>query len=82
MAFQIIFGLIFAVVGFFMVWKPQFFLDMLGEQVWMEKIFGPGRGTSGYKVLGVVVIIVGFLIITGLIKGILLWIFSPIVAGL
>lgn len=76
---RILFGLAGMVAGFFMVWRPLWFLEMLGEQEWMNKIFGEGKAVSGYKLLGVVIILVSILVATGLIQGILLWFFSPII---
>ena len=74
---KIIAGLIGVVVGALMVWKPQKFLEMVGEQRWMIKIFGEGHATEGYKALGIIIVFVSALIMTGLVEGILLWFFSP-----
>jgi hypothetical protein len=81
LAVKIIVGIIGAVAGFFMAWRPLFFVESLGEQAWMQKVFGAGGGVSGYRVLGVAVIIISFLIMTGLIEGVLLWIFGPLIGG-
>jgi len=82
MLVRIIIGLITSVVGFLIVWKPRAFLEFLGEQPWAEKIFGPGNTITAYKVIGVLIIIVGFLIITNLIENTLLWFFSPVLNNL
>jgi len=66
------------VTGFFIVWKPQSFLEMMGEQKWMIKLFGPGHGTTGYKTLGLIIVLVGFLIMFQMVEGILYWFFGPI----
>ncbi|MFA5029849.1 MAG: hypothetical protein WC518_03905 [Patescibacteria group bacterium] len=79
MLVRIIVGIIGAVVGFLMVFRPKFFLDAIGEQAWMEKVFGSGGGISGYKVMGVVIVIISFLIMTGLIEGVLMAIFGPLI---
>ncbi|HNP75424.1 MAG TPA: hypothetical protein PKL09_03635 [bacterium] len=79
MFLRIIIGLAGMILGFFMVWRPAAFLSMIGPQIWMEKIFGPGREVSGYKLLGVVIIIVSIMIMLGLIEGVLMWFFSPII---
>ncbi len=79
MLLRIAIGLVGMAVGFWIVWKPAAFLSILGEQAWMEKIFGPGREISGYKVVGVLVIIVSIMIMLGLIEGVLFWFFSPII---
>ncbi|MFA5048018.1 MAG: hypothetical protein WC516_03205 [Patescibacteria group bacterium] len=81
MLIQIIAGLIGCVIGFFMVWKPHIFLEMIGEQQWAEKFFGQGNGTTAYKVIGMVIIVVSFLVITGLFKGVIVWFFGPLFNG-
>lgn len=63
--------------GFMMVWKPGKMVEFMGEQQWAEKFFGYGRSSTGYQVIGIVVIIVGFIVMTGSIGGIILWIFGP-----
>ncbi|MEK7653016.1 MAG: hypothetical protein AAB358_00825 [Patescibacteria group bacterium] len=75
-------GIIGVALGAWMVIKPQLFLELIGEQAWMEKIFGSGHGTTGYQTIGIIIIIVSFLIMTGLIKGIILAIFLPLMGGL
>ena len=79
MLVRIIAGLAIAVAGFFIVWKPGKMVEMIGEQQWAEKFFGYGRSSTGYQVIGIVAIIVGFLIMTGSIGGVLLWFFGPMV---
>ena len=81
MLIRIITGLIGCAVGFFMVWKPQIFLEMIGEQEWAEKVFGPGNGTTAYKTIGIIVIVVSFLVITGMFEGVIMWFFGPILKG-
>ncbi len=79
MLLKIIIGLIGAVIGFYLVWKPQWFLGLLGELRWAEKVFGPNREMAAYQAIGVIVVLVSFLIMTGMIQNVILWIFSPII---
>ncbi|OGY44169.1 MAG: hypothetical protein A3B89_01935 [Candidatus Buchananbacteria bacterium RIFCSPHIGHO2_02_FULL_40_13] len=75
-------GLFGLVVGFLMVWKPTKFLEMIGEPGWSEKIFGSGRGQTAYQAIGIIVIIVSIIAMTGLIQGIILSILGPLFSGL
>lgn len=68
-------GLAGVIIGALMVWRPNIFLEMIGEQAWMNKMFS--SSISGYKLLGIIIIIISFLIMTGMIKGIILWFFAP-----
>ncbi|MFA6421961.1 MAG: hypothetical protein WCV92_00985 [Candidatus Buchananbacteria bacterium] len=77
MLVQIIIGLICLVVGFFFVWKPEKMVEFIGEQQWAEKFFGYGRSSTGYQVIGIVIIFVGFVIMTGLGGGMLRFFFGP-----
>ena len=75
-------GLFGLVVGFLMVWKPARFVEAVGEPKWSEKIFGYGRGATAYQAIGIIVIIISIMTMTGLIQGILLSVLSPIFGGL
>jgi hypothetical protein len=78
MLLQIIIGLIGVAVGAYIIWKPHLFLELIGEHAWMEKLFGPGHGTTGYQVIGLVIIVISFIIMTGMIEGLIGAIFSPL----
>lgn len=73
---RIIIGVILCVLGFYIVKKPHVFLDLAGPIGFAEKWFG--NSYSGYKVLGVILILVGFLSITGLHVKFLTWLVSLI----
>ena len=62
---RIIVGLIICVIGFYMVKKPDTFLGFIGPIMFAEKVFS-GGSRSFYKLLGVVVILIGFLVMTNL----------------
>lgn len=49
-----------------MVWKTQFFLDAVGTIEWAERNLGGGGSRLFYKLLGIVIILIGFLVITNL----------------
>lgn len=67
------FTLVFIALGFTMVWKTTWFLDVFGRVPWAEQhlttSFGAGFGGSWmwYKLLGVVVIAVALLYLTGVL---------------
>lgn len=76
---EIFVGVIGIIIGSLMVWKPRWFLDMVGEQAWAEKVFGAGHGTTAYQTIGIIIIFLSFLIMTGLVGSILGWFFSPVI---
>lgn len=79
--FRIFIGIIVAVIGFFMVYRPKYFLDFLGSQAWVEKIFSVNDQELAYKIIGMIVIFVGVLIMTNLIYDLLGWALSPIISA-
>lgn len=76
---HIIIGIIVTGVGFLVVWRPRYFLDFLGKQAWVEKIFSVNDQELAYKIIGMIVIFVGALIMTNLIYDLLGWFLSPII---
>ena len=66
MIVRILIGLAVAVLGYFMVWKTTFFLDILGPIEWVDRNIGFGGTRLAYKLLGIFIIIIGFLVITNL----------------
>jgi len=79
MLVRILIGLIVMAVGFFVVYRPKYFLDFLGNQAWVEKIFSVNDQELAYKIIGLIVIFVGVLIATDLIYDLLGWALSPII---
>jgi hypothetical protein len=66
---NIIIGLIAAVIGFLMVWKTEWIVINFGRINWAEEHLGSDGGTRiFYKLLGTLIIITGFGIITGLFQ--------------
>ncbi len=53
-----------------MVWKTQIMLDTVGPIEWAEKNFGGGGSRLFYKLLGTLIIVIGFLVITNLFNDI------------
>ena len=77
MLIAIIVGIVTVIIGITMVWRPRFYVDFVGHQEWAEKIFGINEDETAFKVIGIIVILVGIFIMTGIINDILLWFFAP-----
>lgn len=58
-------GIIAIALGFIFIWKTDWFINSLGRVAWAEQKLGGGGTWLFYKILGVVVIIVAFMIMTG-----------------
>lgn len=71
---QIIIGLIIALIGFVLVWKTEWFLYNFGRIGFAEKHLGSEGGSRlMYKFIGTILILVGFLYLTGLEESLLRW---------
>ncbi len=62
---QILVGLLMIVVGLLMCWKTEWFLRIVGRIEWAEVHFG-GGSRFFYKMLGIAIILIGFLAVTNL----------------
>lgn len=63
---RIIIGLLMVGAGFLVVWKTRNIEDMFGPIDWAEAKLGGGGTNMMYKFIGVVVIFVGFMVMTNL----------------
>jgi len=70
--FRIIGGLLIAFIGFTFVWKTEKYLQNFGTITWAEIKFGPGGSRTFYKLLGIIIILVGFMLATNLLGNLLL----------
>ncbi|MBN1779406.1 MAG: hypothetical protein JW816_04300 [Candidatus Buchananbacteria bacterium] len=69
---RIIFGLIIAAVGAIVTIKAEWFYNNFGAIPSAEKYLGTEGGSRlAYKLIGIVVAIIGFLIMTNLIQSVL-----------
>ncbi len=76
---KVILGIIFVIAGAVLVIKAEWFLQNFGRINWAEKHLGAEGGTRlFYKLLGLAIIVIGFLTFTGLIGTVILAIFSPV----
>lgn len=71
---RFIWGLLLVALGFFMVWKTTWFMDLFGRIPWAEQhlttSFGTGLGGSWmwYKLLGILVIVAAIMYMTGTLQ--------------
>ena len=64
---KFILGIILSIVGFTLVWKTEGWFSFFGRIAWAEKYLGTEGGSRlFYKLIGILIIIVGLLLITGL----------------
>lgn len=76
---NILFGIIIIVIGALMVLKAEWLLQNFGRMDFFEKYLGSDGGSRlGYKLVGIIAIFVGTLVMTNMIGGFLMWVFSPI----
>ncbi len=77
---RIILGIVVMIVGVLMVKHVEVVAEAMGPSAFAQKYLG-GGSDSFYKFLGVVVIIIGMLITTGLFGDILLALLVPLFRG-
>lgn len=67
---NIVWGLVLAAIGTWIVWKTETLLRMFGRVTWAEQNMQlQGGSRMYYKLVGLVLIFIGFLMITGLARG-------------
>ena len=69
MVLRIILGLVIVAVGFVFVWKTEWFQQNVGSIAWAEDKMGTMGGSRlMYKLIGILVIVIGILIATNLYR--------------
>ena len=64
---KFLFGLILIVIGFTMVWKTEGWFSFFGRIAFAEKHLGTEGGSRlFYKLIGILGIVIGMLLVTGL----------------
>jgi hypothetical protein len=77
--FQILLGLAVMAAGFYLVLKAEVIMENFGRLAFFENHLATSGGSRlGYKLVGIVLIIIGFMIATTLIGGFLAWLVSPL----
>ncbi|MFZ5845059.1 MAG: hypothetical protein ACOY0S_01155 [Patescibacteria group bacterium] len=78
-----IIGLVGIIFGFFLIWKADWIVENIGRTNWAEEHLGSEGGSRiFYKLIGLGVIILGFLFMFGFVGDIVTAIFKPITPGL
>ncbi|MCD4761279.1 hypothetical protein K8R42_05315 [bacterium] len=76
---KFIFGLIVVGIGFLIIWKADWIMINFGRVGWADQHLGTEGGSRVfYKLLGSIIIIVGFMIATDLTDNLLAWIAKSI----
>ncbi len=76
---HIILGAIIIVLGTLVVLKSEKIYNSFGSIAFFDKHFGTeGGGRLGYKLIGMFIVFIGVLVLTNMIGGFVLWIFSPL----
>ncbi len=79
---KIIGGLILVILGTLIVMYTEWLLKNFGRINWFEKNLGAEGGSRmGYKLVGLIIIFIGLLTMTGMINGFIGFIVSPLTRG-
>jgi hypothetical protein len=80
---RILIGLPMTALGFVLVWKTEWFQYNVGSIAWAEEKLGSMGGSRFmYKIIGIVLIIVAFLMMTNLHKAAFIGLFGWLFPGL
>ena len=80
---RIVLGLIMVVIGTLMVMKANWIVQNFGYSEFAESKMRTLGGTRlMWKLIGILIIVSGFFIVTDLYGDVLLWAFSPFLGGL
>jgi hypothetical protein len=81
--FRYILSFISILIGALLVIKTDWFLKVLGRIEWAERHLGTEGGSRlFYKLLGLLIIIIGFMIMTGAFQALLVKTLSPLFRGI
>ena len=76
---KFIFGLIITAIGFLTVWKSDWLMNNFGRIGFAEKHLGTEGGSRLlYKIIGLVIIFIGFMYATDLTDSLLNWIATSV----
>ena len=77
---RIIIGLIITIISSLIVIKTEWLVQNIGHNTWAETHLGAEGGTRlMYKLIGVLGIIIGLFLITGLYDSFIRWLLSPLI---
>ncbi len=76
---QIFTGALIIVAGTFLVIKTEWFMNNFGRIAWFEMKLGTEGGSRlGYKLVGIILLIIGIIVITGSGDNFLRWLLAPL----
>lgn len=76
---HIILGIIITVGGALMVIKTEWLINNFGRMAWFEEKLGAEGGTRlGYKLIGLIIIFIGIIIMTGSGAEFTQWLLGPL----
>ena len=79
---NIIIGIILIAIGIIFVWQTEWFVNNFGRIGFFEEKMGYGYSRFGYKLIGIILIILGVLVVSGLWSGIFMGLFGQFFGGL
>jgi hypothetical protein len=75
----LLYGALIIAFGFLIVAKSEWMLNNFGRIGWFDQHLGLEGGTRlGYKLIGMLIIFIGFLVITNMFGGFMEWLVSPL----
>lgn len=75
----IIFGLAIMALGLLIVMKTEWMLSNFGRIAWFDRHLGLEGGTRlGYRFVGTLIVIFGFMVFTNMHGAFLAWLVSPL----
>lgn len=75
----ILIGLAIIILGILIIWKSEWMLRNFGRIGWFESHLGLEGGTRlGYKLIGLIIVFIGFLTLTNMFGGFMTWLVSPL----
>jgi hypothetical protein len=76
---QIFLGIILTAAGAFLVIKTEWFMTNFGRIAWFEEKLGSDGGSRlGYKLVGIILLFLGIVTMTGSGNSFMLWLLGPL----
>lgn len=72
-------GILLIAVGAILVIKTEWFLNNFGRITWFEMKLGTEGGSRlGYKLVGIISLVIGIIVLTGSGNSFMLWLLAPL----
>lgn len=76
---SIVLGILITAAGVFLVAKTEWFVNNFGRIAWFEDKLGSEGGTRlGYKLVGLLAVIIGIIVMTGSGPNFMRWLLGPL----